>query len=209
MRAQTGRRNPGTLNGDLTLDGGYLRLGPNGGENNITFDLVNLMVTGTPGAQIGLGASMASVNFNGTLTGPGDLRLFMYDSTGIITTRNFAFSDISGYTGALSLEGYDTLSFGVDYTFVNTLTLNANSQLVVNNGQTLTFGSGDLIDSVNGTVAPGTYSGTSLDALGSSYVNNGGTIVVAAPVPEPGTFAMLSGGMGMLMLALVRRKKRS
>lgn len=191
----------GTINGDLTLAGGRLSFAPNGAGNNSILDFVNLAVTAN--SQIDVGASTLVSTVDATLTGSGDI-LFLLENapTAALYDQYITFTDISGYTGALTVTDEFGLEFGVSHLFANTLTLqDADSFLIVNAGQTLSFTNGGLVDA-NGTVAPGTYSGATLDALGANYLNNGGTVVV---IPEPSSIALTLAGM---VLLFARRRVR-
>jgi len=168
--------NTSTVNGDFILDGGRLSHAPNSGSHSATLDISQLVVMST-GGWIDVAASSATFTIDGTLTGSGNL-LIDYEGGSEAGSRTVSFTGISGYTGAITVNEGMGIEFGGDYTFTNTLTLNTTSSLNVNSGQTLTFDDGALVDAANGAVAPGTYSGATLDALGANYVNNGGTLVV-------------------------------
>lgn len=185
-----------TLNGDIILDGGWFSFAPNSGASlaNSTFAINNLDVVNNSTMSVGSFTAVSAID--GTLKGSGNLLFYLENASHATADQYISFTGISGYTGALTVTEKLGIEFGTDYTFSNTVTLqDADSFLNVNSGQTLTFGEGLLVDNANGTVAPGTYTGTALDALGANYVNNGGTIVV---IPEPATIsmiAMMGGGL--------------
>lgn len=192
-----------TINGDLIISGGLVDHAPNsqsGGGLTGTLDVTNLVINGT-GSELEGSIYTDRFTIDGTLTGAGSLLL-----SGNRTNSEMFFTGISNYTGALTVgssTGLFTVGFGVDYTFSNTFTLGSNTALELASGQTLTFGSGDLIAGVT-TIADGTYSGAALDALGANFVNSGGTLVVGA-IPEPST--ALLGSLGALLLLRRRRAK--
>lgn len=187
-----------TVTGNLTFDGATLRNGPNtAGDNTLA---ATQFIIGAGGGTLTSSRTMGIWTLDGTLTGSGDLGLSIYNPSGGDGVV-ISITGISGYTGAITVTSDVDLEFGTDYTFTGGLDItDASSQLVVNNGQTLTFAEGTLVDSVNGTVAAGSYSGAALDGLGSDYINNGGTVVV---IPEPGTLGLV-GMMGGCLL-LIRR----
>lgn len=191
-----------TINGSLILDGGLINHGPNGGDTSnlaATLDVDGFEVRSASEIQIGNAAGNLTVT--APLTGAGNLALYGTNSqTGDIVS----FNGISAFTGTINLgtSGALTLGFGTaDYTFSNTLNILGTSVLQVNNGQTLTFTLGDLIDPVNGAVAVGTYTGAGLTGLGANYANNGGTLVV---IPEPSA-ALL--GLACLSAVFLRRRR--
>ncbi len=192
-----------TINGAFNLDGGLLNLGPNGGvDSNLsgTLDVASFNVTGI-GSQIQIGNAGGNLTVTSALSGTGNLDLVGANSQIVDIV---SFNGLSSYSGAISLgtSGALTLGFGTSsYTFSNALTIFDTSVLQVNSGQTLTFNLGDLVDP-NGAVAAGTYTGGDLNALGSNYANNGGTIVV---VPEPSGAILSLLGLGSL--CLVRRRR--
>ena len=192
----------GTINGDFILAGGWLSFAPNNGGSlaNTTLNVVNFNVTA--GSTLSVGSYTAVSTIDGILTGSGDIQFYLENAAHATPDQSVLFTDVSGYTGALTVTEKLGIEFGVDYTFSNTVTLqDADSFLIVNGSQTLTFAEGTLVDNVNGTVAPGTYTGASLDALGANYVNNGGTIVV---IPEPATIGLIAVMGGGLLF--VRRR---
>lgn len=187
-----------TVTGNIWFDGGALRNGPNSAGDN-TLATTQFIIAGG-GGLIANSRLIPSLTLDGTLTGSGDLTLNIYNPDGT-TGGAMVITDVSGYTGAITVAGYLDVEFGVDYTFTGGFDLSeAGSQLVVNSGQTLTFAEGSLSDT-NGVVAAGIYSGASLDALGANYINNGGTVVV---IPEPATISLIAIMGGGLMF--IRRR---
>lgn len=186
-----------TINGDLILDGGWFSFAANAGTWNPTFAANSFNVIAN--STMSSGGYIYDATIDATLTGSGDLTLYLENAAHATADQSISFAGISGYTGALTVTEKLGIEFGTDYTFNNTVTLqDADSFLNVNSGQTLTFAEGMLVDSVNGTVASGTYTGAALDALGANYVNNGGSIVV---IPEPATLGLVGiFGAGMLVI---------
>ena len=117
---------------------------------------------------------------------------------------NFTISGTSDFSGALiSISGRKT---DLDITGFNLLP----SMGAAINGVSLTVAGGVLdswvIQAMN--VAPGSYS---LEVLGT-VVGSGGSFggnVNVSPVPEPGSLGMMVAGLGLLGVAISRRKKRS
>lgn len=188
-----------TLNGDLILDGGWFSFAANGaGPWASTFAASNFNVVSS--STMSLGAFHNDTTIDSILTGAGDLLLYLENAPHVDPDQTITFNGINGFTGAFTVTEKLGVAFGTNYAFSNTFTLqDADSFLIVNSGQTLTFDEGGLVDS-NGVVAPGSYSGASLDALGGNFLNNGGTVLV---VPEPSV--ALLGGLGFL--GLLRRRR--
>lgn len=189
-----------TINGNLTISGGTVDLGPNAASptpiaRNGTLKVNNLIISGT-GSQLGVSPQGGVFTIDGTLTGSGDLTMFSVSDFG----GTISITGISGYTGAINLTSNTNglvVAFGTDYTFSNTFTIGTDSVLSVTSGRTLTFNEGDLVDTVNGPVAAGTYTASS---LGVNYTGSG-TIIV---VPEPASLVLL--GLGGLLIASRKRK---
>jgi hypothetical protein len=191
-----------TINGNLTISGGLVDLGPNsGGVGSGTLAVNNLIVSGT-GSRLEVDVQGREFTIDGTLTGSGDLTFTSNSNSASGGTISIA--GISNFFGAINLSSNANglnLVFGTSYTFSNSFTMDEGSVLNLNSGQTLTFDAGDLVDPFNGAVAVGTYSGATLDALGANYANNGGTLVV---IPEPSAAALA----GLLLgLGLLRRRR--
>ena len=160
-----------SMAGDFILAGGRLSFGPNGGPHTGTLQIGNLIVTGT-GSFIDPSSAVTTLTLDGTLTGSGDL-LLKPENGG--NTKTIVFTDVSAFTGPLTVQATIRVDFNVDYTFSNSFIL--ESTAILNVDQTLTFDEGDLV--ANGVVVPpGTYSGTSLFDLGPNFEDNGGTVIV-------------------------------
>jgi hypothetical protein len=171
-----------TVDGNFTLDGGLLKMGPSNNGVNGTLDVTNFIVTGT-GSRIAIGAYATFLTIDGILTGSGNLLIYYANSNSDDGgDRIMTFSSVGDYTGTITLTESLTLDFGSDSTFGGELNIDATSDLNVD--QVLTFNSGSLV--ANGvTIADGTYTGATLDALGSNFTNNGGTLPVVPPPAGP------------------------
>ncbi len=197
-----------TITGNLTMQGAVIDHGPNagGGPWAATLNATTLIVSGNNEFAI---AASTGIAINATLTGTGNLYFANRDSSAL--SNVISISDISSFTGTITVgdnpNAYAslvadfglTLSFGSSaYQFQDTLTLLNSSILRVNDGQTLTFNEGDLIDGIT-PIGQGTYNSAS--GLGSSFSFLGsGSIVV---IPEPSTAFL--GAFGLL--ALLRRRR--
>ncbi|QTN32396.1 hypothetical protein HZ994_08660 [Akkermansiaceae bacterium] len=190
-----------TINGDIIMQGALMDHGANG-PGSATLNATNLVVSGNNEFALGL---TNIFNINATLTGSGNL--FFAERDNNENTNRVSISGISAYTGtitvgdtpnsyaALNADFGLTIDFGVNYHFQDTFTLLNSSILQVNNGQTLTFNEGDLLDGIT-AIGPGTYTA---NTLGSSFSGNGSIVVI----PEPS--AALLGAFGALVLLLRRR----
>ena len=163
--------NTATINGNLILAGGFLTYGPNA-NSHATLDVTQLVIQSD--SDIGCANSGLSLTIDGRLTGSGDITI-EHDGGSAGGTRKVVFNAISNYVGTINVtEGMD-IGFGEDYSFSKFLILSAGSVLTVDH--TFTFVYGDLTTS--GTaVASGTYAGATITALGSNFVDGGGTLVV-------------------------------
>lgn len=176
---KTKDENTSAIAGDFILNGGWLSLAPDSSANDATLAASSFVVTAD--GTIGLAASSSSLTIDAVLTGSADVELY-YEPGADAGSRQVIFANVGAYTGDIdATEGVD-IDFNADHTFAGGLTLSAGSVLTVD--QDLTFFHGKLIDDANGAVAPGTYSGTALTALGANYSNGGGTLtVVQYPLP--------------------------
>lgn len=131
-----------------------------------------------------VGYSGVSLSFDqaGSNTGPRDFTL-------AYSTGGGAYTSVGSYTVALSTFGSN--SYNSAFTF--TYDLSAISAL--NNQSTLAF---RLVDATTTSINAGTVA-----AGGTDRVDN--FTVLAAPVPEPGTYALLLAGLGALGFIARRR----
>ncbi len=166
-----------TLNGDLTLAGGGMSFGPNGGPHDGTLDVENLIVTGS-GSDITPSSGVGTFTIDGVLSGDGDLRLLVVSGNNL---RTVSFTEVGDYTGNLTVAAPIRLDFGSDHTFAGGLTLEGAAILSVD--QTLTFSAGKLVAD-GAVVPPGTYSGASLYDLGFNFEDGGGTLIVSGSFPD-------------------------
>ena len=172
--------------GNLILDGGRITAGPNSGSNSVTLD-VNQLILQT-NSTIELNNAAATLTIDGTLTGPGGLTLKDGDGSDA-GARKVIFTAVSDFTGSLDITESVDIEFGSNYDFTNTFSLSSGSVFTVN--QTFRFFAEDLTDPTNGEVAPGTYTGASLTALGANYVDGGGAIIVSS---QPRRIMVMSQG---------------
>ncbi|GHC40190.1 glycosyl hydrolase 115 family protein [Roseibacillus persicicus] len=163
--------------GDLIIDGGRVSFAPDGSGHSATLKVDKFEVTSASGSVLDVAASADISTIDGTLTGPGDL-FIAYENAGLSVDRTIVFTSVdeAGFTGKLSVTEGLILDFGSDIDISGTIELVGSSILLVD--QTLVFSDGALIDSVNGVVPSGTYSGNSLSALGANYRDGGGVLVV-------------------------------
>ena len=193
-----------TVTGDMTVQGALIQYGPTGSTNSGTLAAGSIILSGN-NEFVDSGTNFTVYS---TLTGSGNL--YFGNQTAGTPTNQISISGISGYTGTLTVG--DTLGiYGVsrqqnpltidfsslDYHFLDTFTLLNSSILNVNDGQTLTFGRGDLLDGAT-AIDPGTYTA---NTLGTSFSGTG-TIIV---VPEPSTIIL--AGLGLAGLCLRRRRR--
>ncbi|MFC7337921.1 choice-of-anchor Q domain-containing protein [Haloferula chungangensis] len=168
--------------GDLIVDGGTIVFGPtsNGRVNKPTLLTNDFVVTATEGADLTVNVAMHTGTVAGRLTGPGNLRIEMEgDLTQNSGTVAFDTVDEEGYTGTLTVAEGVTLDFNSNVTFRGGagVTLLGPSRLKVD--QLLVFREGKLVDPVNGPVPPGVYFPGGVTALGTRYLDAGGTLVVS------------------------------
>jgi hypothetical protein len=177
----------GTL--DVTLKG----LGANYAQTNISGNGTILTNAGTVTASglvtPGFSAGLLTVTGNFTLAGTASTQMEIAGNGGVAGT-DFDYIDVSGvlaYGGALTISGYN----GYDLTQTGTYDLFG-----------FTSNSGDFTSVTVNSISL-TKSGEIWSSSQFTFDESNGAFTVNA-VPEPSTYALLVGGLGML--GLLRRK---
>ncbi|MFN0161221.1 MAG: PEP-CTERM sorting domain-containing protein, partial [Burkholderiales bacterium] len=178
-----------SIQGEFTNNGGVSRSGPAGtltfhndvtGAGNFAGDIVFR-------AGYSPGNSPATVDFNG-----GDVT---YDSNALLTIEILGNSPGTQYD---QLVG------------INTLTFNGRLSVMFGNGFAPAAGSFQLFgfQSFAGSLAPDRIDVTGFDGarLDFSQLGQDGTLSVAA-VPEPGSYAMMLAGLGLMGFMVSRRRR--
>ena len=217
-------------NAALTVTGGSLFIGSGGIVSNVTgqTQAINLsggtigasanwtssmamkLVTGTNGNvtfQLANNGTAFNIGLTGVLSGAGGLKISAPTQGGTLT-----LGATNTYTGNTEVEGNAqvTLTVNTALAALSTLTLDAAGvggtvfDGTANLNYTgIDFIAGLTIDGVN--LAPGIYgagsSGVDGDLTGTGFLDVGNVAV-----PEPGTWALLLGGLGLLVF--VRRLRR-
>ena len=184
----------GALNGTTVVNGGTL--GGNGSTLGITINSGGTLAAGLDAANTTAGTITANGNVS-FASGSAHLAIRLGETT---ATDGDKLATAAGSALAVSLNGADLqLTLGSAYVHPSTDTL----YLIVNNlnsGSSLTgqFAQGSSI-----TVGAETFTvlyGANYDAAGAFISQTGGNdVALLLAVPEPGTWAMLLGGLGMLM----------
>ena len=205
---------PGTLTlagtlvtgGDQTVNGGTLL--ENGSSNNHTWTVNN---SGTLGGTGTVGGPVV-VNAGGNLApgnGGNTTAILQTGTLTLASTSNFRV-DINGTTAG---SGYDQIQMNTGATTIT------GSNLVVTVGTTLSVGQTfTILNKVAGGAITGTFAGI---PQGGTVVGSNGTVfqvsytggngndivltVIAAPVPEPGTW--VGGALAIAGLAFTQRRK--
>lgn len=160
--------------GNLVLDGGRLSLGPSKSSvTTMNFLLNEITISGT-GSRIDLNNAAAGLPIQGTLRGAGDV-LINYDGQ-TPSGRFVSFDAVSDYSGTITMGNAMGLDFNSDHVFAGGVKLEGSAFLHVD--QELTFSFPLLRDAGSGPVPVGDYSGDTLAALGSNYVDAGGVLHV-------------------------------
>jgi hypothetical protein len=203
--------NATTTTGNIILNGGGIRYGPNGTNPGFTTALAGSLNITSLGGVIGLGGNN-TMNINSTLTGSGILSLRAAIGATANNTIDFA-GDLSGFTGTLEL-GFTPLTTGNggNVTLEFNQAYNLNASIVMGEYSSLDNLSLNYALTVNSfefgatSLAAGTYTAGQLDSLvgnGSQFTGIGSLTVV----PEPSA-AVLLGSFGTLILVLRRRASR-
>ncbi len=165
-----------TINGNFIMDGGRLSLGV---TSSATLSATEFNIT-AKGAWVDQPTNGKTLTIDAILTGVGNL---LIDCEGIASsTQIISFGSVGSYTGDITVNEGMGLDFGEDHIFAGGLALTAASHLNVD--QTLSFEVGKLtVDGI--AIAGGTYTGASLDALGTNFNNSGGTLIIGSGALPP------------------------
>lgn len=174
--------------------------------------------------------------FNATVTAPGvdtydDLDIMFYDSPLSRTAGAYSYtaSSVGGLYGAgvpgdhwlsnnnlLDPIVFSGFSAGVTAFGGNFFGSDVNGQFIPNTSVTLTAMDGSTASYTLNNTTTGSFLGfvsdsplqsVSLTSMGTYWPTaNNVTLAMAAPVPEPGTYSMLLGGMALLGCAARRRR---
>ena len=145
----------------------------NNNSGNAIFNISSTL-TGSGTLNMGDDRSSETINLNGDLSGFAGNLTFM-------TVGNFKIGNASALTLGSTTLTFTTAGAGSAFTLQNDLTVAALN--------------------IKGTsIANGTYTGSQLDTLAgvTTFSGLGKTITVGA-VPEPGTYALLLAGFGVLI----------
>ena len=184
---------------------GTSRLKPIAGAN-VTSTLPTLSTAWTGASTASSPSfSLGTYVLGSTLTLDGGSFLTFKSGSADVTGTNLNYRITSGSTGSGPYTGSINLTFNEDN--VNGAT--GDQRWAVDNA-----GVNLLAGLSVGTYTLSTY-GQELTSLGTVYENNGGagdfsatfTVVAPAPVPEPGTWAMMIGGLSALVLFQIRRRQ--
>ncbi len=188
-----------------------------------------------PGGIQAIGTSSTAATGSLTIIGQVDQNVLAFGSTGTSANVNLTFNlGASNTSSFIALVGTGTNAISFNSTYLNlndvtngNLSLNMVTQGVFDpthaylliQGATgtpdqylgLTIAANGLITgglNINGTgeFAPGAIYGSS--QLWYEVVNGTGNIYVEV-VPEPSTWAMLFGGLGLLLFIQIRRRRRN
>ena len=162
--------------GELVLDGGTLHFGPNNNINTVVFEMARMEVRSS--SIIELALKGRDLILNGVLSGDGNLMLRELSNGDAQSPPSVTFGQVSDYTGALVVSKGMVVSCLENSTFSGVVTLQDRSKFSVRAGQTITFDGGVRVG--RSFLPPGSYSGKELSGLSGSFINNGGTIEVAA-----------------------------
>jgi hypothetical protein len=109
-------------------------------------------------------------------------------------------SDVLTFTG-LSAGAYNVvLTYSANFSDITTASLNGNSPSILYHSTPISLGAFNLTSTAPFTL---TLSGTTSGAPLAAYSGH----ITVTPVPEPETYGMLLGGLGLLGLVARRRKQ--
>lgn len=198
--------------GNLIISGTAGLLANAGGPNNV-LTAANLSMTS--GSTLGF-AHLNLTNSHldmriGTLTGSGNLVIGSAVSTYASITGNtvlLSATDAGAYTGTLSWGSATNQNVVLDFnsTFASAGSLIARANDRINLDQNLTFSSVTIAGT---TLTAGTYSFATLNStFDAVFVDGGSGSITVGAIPEPSTYAAVSGA-AVLGLALWRRRPKA
>lgn len=178
---------------------------------------VNNALSQLTDAQNSLKLMTATTTLAATMSGPQTLFAGVYNATALTTAASTHITlDGQGASNPLWLFNINTyLSTGAS-TFIDIINSGPGAQVIWNTGGYASFGASTK---VIGTVLAGSYISTGANTtsgtlLAAGYVTLGanGNVsclsCVVAPVPEPETYALMLGGLGVISLKIRRSKKK-
>ena len=195
--------NASTTTGNIILNGGGIRYGPNGTNPGFKVTLAGTMNVTSGGGVIGFGGNNTVTN-TCTLTGSGTLSLRAASGSTVPITNIFA-GTLSGFSGTLQIgftplattgggAGNLTVAFGQAYTLSSASIVmdnNVNNGSLIASTDILNLGFALTVKTFQfgaTTLAAGTYTVTQLNGLvgnGSQFTGTGSLTTLSGPALTP------------------------